>query len=145
MKWPFPEKAFFFQRSKCFFMFHLISLAKEKLMRKIARTKSYRQIFKKSKKNSLSHGQFKGGFYWWSIFKCSKMCSNVFWEVCVCMCSHLFLSLRREISWVCRSICFSSRLVKSEYSSSWISRRLVWFNTYRLIKNNQQEKKSITH
>lgn len=43
---------------------------------------------------------------------------------------YLFLSLRREISWVCWRISFSSRLVKSEYSSSWISIRLVWFSTY---------------
>lgn len=43
---------------------------------------------------------------------------------------YLFFSLRREISWVCSRICFSSWLVSSEYSSSWISRRLVWFNTY---------------
>lgn len=42
---------------------------------------------------------------------------------------YLFLSLRREISWVCWRISFSSRLVKSEYSSSWISIRLVWFST----------------
>lgn len=42
---------------------------------------------------------------------------------------YLFLSLRREISWVCCRMSFSSRLVKSEYSSSWISMRLVWFST----------------
>lgn len=47
---------------------------------------------------------------------------------------YLFLSLRREISWVCWRISFSSRLVKSEYSSSWISIRLVWFSTYATKK-----------
>ena len=67
----------------------------------------------------------------WSF--CSA--SNVFaWIIFWSLRAHLFLSLRREISWVCRRMCFSSRLVKSEYSSSWISKRLVWFNTYRLIK-----------
>lgn len=47
---------------------------------------------------------------------------------------YLFLSPRREISWVCCRMCFSSRLVRSEYSSTWISRRLVWFNIYSVNK-----------
>lgn len=43
--------------------------------------------------------------------------------------SYLFLSFRRDTSWVCCKSCFSSRLVERVYSNSWISSRLVWFST----------------
>lgn len=49
---------------------------------------------------------------------------------CATSCPDLFLSLSREISWVCCKICFSSRWVEREYSSNWISNLLVWFSTW---------------
>lgn len=58
-----------------------------------------------------------------------SICLNSVWR-----CAHLFFSLRREISWAWRRMCFSRRFVNNEYSSNWISRRLVWFSTCRLIK-----------
>lgn len=51
---------------------------------------------------------------------------------------YLFLSLRREISWLCCRMSFSNWLVKSEYSSSWISMRLVWFSTYAVEMTQSQ-------
>lgn len=51
---------------------------------------------------------------------------------------YLFLSLRREISWLCCRMSFSNWLVKSEYSSSWISMRLVWFSTYAVEMTKSQ-------
>ena len=65
------------------------------------------------------------------VYECVCVCVFVCVSVCLCACVHLFFSLSREISWVCCRMCFSSRLVNSEFSSNWISSRLVWFNTYQ--------------
>lgn len=55
--------------------------------------------------------------------------------------SYLFLSFRRDTSWVCCRSCFSSLLVEREYSNSWISSRLVLFSTCiyeRIVVNMPQ-------